>query len=973
MFKKFKNFMKKVGESRLPILVCVFVLLSAILIQRLFHLQIVEGESYLTDFTMQIKKKRTLPSTRGTIFDNAGKPLAYNELAYSVTFEDNGTYDSIREKNLILNGSMYGLLQIIEKHGDTILTSFGIQLNSAGDYEFTREGTNLLRFKADIYGQAYVKDLKNEQRDATAQEMMDDLCSEDMYGILDPDYTEAELKNYGLPTELKKEEVLKLAIMRSSIAQNSYQRYVAATLAKDVSEQTMTEIMEHKDTYPGVDIVEDSIRVYEDSIYFANILGYTGQISSEELEELNKDSDTYITNDIVGKVGLEKTFESELQGVRGTETVFVNNLGKVLQVDSRTEPQAGNDIYLTLDRDLQIAAYKILEQYIAGIVWQNMTDSMDFDTENITSSDNVRIPVYDVYYSFFENGVLDISHLASEDATEIEKRVYQSFLSKRESVFAEIKNELTSADPTKRDDLDEGMEAYLSYVVDTILTKNTGILDEELIDTADATYKAWVAKEISLQEYLTYALSQNWIDVTKINLESEYLDSHEIYNALADYISELLSEDDVFARQVYKYMIKEQIISGSEVCLLLFDQGVLKMNEDDYNSLLAGTVSPYDFIRSKIYNLEITPAQLALEPFSGSVVITDPENGDVLACVTYPGYDNNRLANDMDSEYYTKLNTDRTSPFYNKATQEVTAPGSTFKMVSATAGIMEGAVSLWDTITCKGQFDLVTPPINCWIYSDTWKSGSHGPLNLTSAIEKSCNFYFNTVGYMLQNDGKGTEEENYKDEIGIEKLTKYADMYGFDSKSGIEIDETAPNISKKDAPRTAMGQADNTFTTTQLARYVNTVANSGTCFDLTLLDRITDSGGNTLIEKEPVVHNKLDLPDDLWNSIHTGMNRVVQNNAGTKELSAQYNFEAAGKTGTAQESDIRANHALFVGYAPFTDPEISIAVRITNGYSSGNAASVAKDIFKYYFELQDEKEIIDGTAADAVTNNTTAD
>ena len=190
MFKKIKKFISDTSRSRVFLLSGVFVILATILVQRLFQLQIINGESYLTDFTMQIKKERSLASTRGDILDSEGKPLAYNKLAYSVTFEDNGTYEDTREKNLILNGTMYGLLKVIEENGDSILMDFGIQLDSAGNYSFTKTGVNLLRFKADIYGQAYVEDLKNAQRDATPDEMMEDMCGEDMYGILDPSYTE---------------------------------------------------------------------------------------------------------------------------------------------------------------------------------------------------------------------------------------------------------------------------------------------------------------------------------------------------------------------------------------------------------------------------------------------------------------------------------------------------------------------------------------------------------------------------------------------------------------------------------------------------------------------------------------------------------------------------------------------------------------------------------------------------------------
>ena len=120
-------------------------------------------------------------------------------------------------------------------------------------------------------------------------------------------------------------------------------------------------------------------------------------------------------------------------------------------------------------------------------------------------------------------------------------------------------------------------------------------------------------------------------------------------------------------------MIQNYQISGKDICLLLFDQGILKMNEEDYSALENGAVSAYDFIMAKIYSLEITPAMLALEPCTGSLVATDPNTGEVLACVSYPGYDNNRLANTMDSDYYSKLLTNQSRPFYNNATQEKTA------------------------------------------------------------------------------------------------------------------------------------------------------------------------------------------------------------------------------------------------------------------------------------------------------------
>lgn len=981
MFRFLKEKLTKAGESRGAVLVIVFGILAFVLIQKLFQLQIVNGESFLTDFTMQIRKERTIKSTRGEIYDRNGYPLAYNKLAYSVTFEDSGSYSTTRERNLALNGSMYGLLRVIEDNGDSILTDFGIQLNKNNEYEFTREGISLLRFKADIYGEAYIEEMDDEQTNATADKMMEDMCGKDMYGILDSAYTDEELAGAGLPkqSEMSRETILKLVIMRSKVAANSYQKYVATTIAKDISEETMAIIMENKDVYEGVDVVEDSLRVYNDSVYFAPLIGYTGQISQEELEEYNADNEIYKNTDIVGKAGLEKSFESQLQGIDGSETVYVDNLGKVLMKDSEVAPQAGNDIYLTIDKDLQIAAYNILEQYIAGIVYANMIDEKEFNTEWANSSDEIRIAVYEAYYALFENNVLDAQHLASEDASDNEKRVYQAFLAKQENVFNEIRNQLTTADPTPYNAYAEAMEdeqwqVYMSYIVNNLLMENTGILDKDKIDKNDETYQAWTTDEsISMQEYLDYAISKGWLDVTKLNIESDYLDTAEVNSALADFIEEQLSKDDTFSRQIYKYMIMEGSLSGADVCLLLYDQGVLEQDDEDYGLLASGSMSAYDFIRSKILNLELTPGQLALEPCSGSVVITDPDTGDVLACVTYPSYDNNRLANDMDSDYYNKLNTDLSSPFYNKATQEQTAPGSTFKLVSATAGYAEGIVGLYDTINCTGQFDLLEDerPINCWIYDSKLKAGSHGPLAMADAIKESCNYYFNTVGYLL---GKtGDDEDSYSDAYGMERLTKYAQMYGLDAKSGIEIDEVSPHIATADPARSAMGQSDHAYTTSQLARYVTTLANSGTCYDLTLLQKVTDSTGTTLDEPEPVVHNQLDFPQELWDTIHQGMNAVANNNTALKEMRTTYKFEMAGKTGTAQQREDKANHALFIGYAPYDTPEMAIAVRITNGYTSKNAALVARDIVKYRFGLEEENKLITGSATIVGDDNTQQD
>lgn len=145
-----------------------------------------------------------------------------------------------------------------------------------------------------------------------------------------------------------------------------------------------------------------------------------------------------------------------------------------------------------------------------------------------------------------------------------------------------------------------------------------------------------------------------------------------------------------FQTMLYKYMLLDDIVTGKEICLLLYEQGVLEYDEETVGRLQNGSYSAYNFMLDEIGKLEITPAQLALEPCSAGCVITDPNTGEVLACVSYPGYDNNRLTNTMDSAYFASLNLDHSSPLYSKATQQQTAPGSTFKPVTAVAGLEGG-------------------------------------------------------------------------------------------------------------------------------------------------------------------------------------------------------------------------------------------------------------------------------------------
>ncbi len=950
MFERIREQFINIITSRLTILVLIALGLGGVLVYRIFDLQIVNGQTYLENFLLQSKKTRTIDSTRGCIYDRNGNLLAYNELAYSVKIED--VFEK-NNKNENLNDTIYRLIKMIEKNGDKVVTDFNIVLDENGEFAFSVSDTRLLRFLADVYGHSYIDDLKYEEKTATAQEVIEYLCSKKKFAIGQSVVSEDGSKTFVIGKGYTKAEVLQIVTIRYAMSLTSYQKYIGTTVASDVSEKTVAAIMENINELEGVSIEEATARRYVDGIYFSQIIGYTGKISSsEELEALNtdesgKETGDYTMNDVVGRSGIEAYMEKELQGTKGYENVYVDSLGKVISVTDREEAVAGNDVYLTIDKDLQIAAYNILEQNIAGILLEKIENIKEYKPKPNDTSSDIKIPIYDVYFALFNNGVIDLEHMQSPQAAETERFVHQKFLEYKDSVYEKLREELMQK-KTPYDKLNNEYQVYESNIV--IFLEDNGILMEEKYNSEDEILKAWKTDEtISLNEFLNYAITQGWIDVTKLDLPGQYADSEEIYKEVVDYIFEVIENNVEFQKRFYKYMLRADVITGRQVCYVLCEQNLVEIeSETDVEMLYDGRMSPYQFMINRISNLEVTPAQLALDPYSGSVVITDVNTGEVLALVSYPSYDNNRMANSVDAEYFAKLTTDKSSPMINYATQYRSAPGSTFKMVTATAALNEGIIHVNSKVQCVGIYEKITPSPRCWVYPR-----GHGMQNVSEAIQHSCNYFFYDIGYRMS-----TLDGSYDAQAGLDILAKYADLYGLSEKSGVEIDEWAPKVSDEFPVPSAIGQGTNNYTSVGLAKYVATVANSGTCYDLTLLDKVTDFEGNVVKDYEPVVRNKVELSEVGWRAIHEGMRAVVQN----KQYFNNVAVAVAGKTGTAQETTSRAPHALFVGYAPYENPEIAIVTRIAYGYASDYAAQTTKDVVSYYYGLVEEDDLITGNA-----------
>lgn len=333
---------------------------------------------------------------------------------------------------------------------------------------------------------------------------------------------------------------------------------------------------------------------------------------------------------------------------------------------------------------------------------------------------------------------------------------------------------------------------------------------------------------------------------------------------------------------------------------------------------------------------------------AGAVVVLDIKNGDILTLASYPTYNPSTFNQD-----YKMLNSDETRPMWNRALAGTYTPGSTFKPLSAIAALESGNVGREEIIECKGVYDFYESyQPRCWIWTEQHKT--HEKLNISGAIENSCNYFFFEIGRRM----------------GIQVLDEYAKKFGLGELTGVEFEEevrgnvASPELKAKigqteedqkwyagDTIQAAIGQSYSTFTPIQLANYIATIANGGTRYKTNIIKSVRSSiDGSTVFDNEPTVLENVNVSPETINVVKNGMKRVVEEGSAS-QIFENYPVSIGGKTGTAQVGSKKSNNALFVAFAPFEDPEIAVCVVIEQGVRGANSANVAKDIFDEYFKL----------------------
>jgi len=861
-----KDLTRDVGKAlyqffshRLLWFLVITAVLFYILLVELFRLQIIEADVFrLTAPVRTGEVSRPLPALRGTIYDRHGRPLAVNELTFVVKMDP-----SVR----ISNEALLELALLFERNAEDYVDSFPISvpLSSNEPFAFTIDGAN----EDQIHRREH-----HWKRDMAVPNSWYATAEESWYFLID---------QFDIDPALSNEDIRRIMNFRAKIFEQRFLGWSATyepmpiVFAYNVSQGTIAAIEEQSNFFSGLFIDIQTKRVYPAGRYMSHMIGYLGRITAQQLEQ--NEYLGYTAQDLFGRTGLELSMEHSLRGTPGRERFEINAAGRRISEPERyVEPQPGDRIFLTIDLELQMAAFHVLENALSEAVIGRLT---------LNSRTEPNLTLQDVFVSFVDAHNLDI-------------------------------RAVLDADP----------DCYAYPMRQYILTR-----------FPDATAHT-LANRQRIQGIITEGIERRLISPAKMLLT--LLGTGQITDSCGTVATRLHSQPNTA-------------------------QGILI---------------------EKIRARELTPQLLNVDPATGSLIITCVHTGAVLAAVTYPSFDNNRLVNNFDNEYWTRINSlDPTNPMINRPFREARAPGSSFKMFTAAAALEEGVIGTNTRIQNRGIFTAAGSP-------HVRSVAARNNLNVTQAIAESCNYFFAEAAFRL--GGRGTSTVQTQE--GIEILNRYKEFFGLNGSSGVEIGDhpidfrtrghegntmASPELKRflymernpfapassiawtaGDTSQVSIGQGFSNYSAAQMVRGMSAIANRGINYYLHLVGHIEDANRNIISRTQPTyTHTDLAFSESTWDVIIEGMRLVTEPGArgtavGTFQSLRPY-IRVAGKTGTAQQVEGRLNHSTFGAFAPYEDPQIAIFVAIPFGTTTAYrqiSAQIARDMIGIALGMHNEPE-----------------
>ena len=934
--RQYFNHFLELCKSRIFVMLCGIIVLFAIIVLRLFSLQVIHGEEYEASVTTSTSKELAVPASRGNIYDRYGRPLATNSVAYSVTVDGSVELDLAAEEQEAL---AMALTDYLWERGYQEVDSLPISKNGTA---FTFEGTAEEQETRANRWKASIGLSKKEQKAFTAADCLDYLY-----------------ETYDAPLSYDNQQK---------------RAYISLRMLSDTNLMALTLAMKLTDFG---EVITDELPMDQEAPYSFQFNGSeTRERNWKESMEMEKEQLAYdslqtldylrdyfglpegLPDDLVrNTLGIRYSLYMKRYQQYQTVTIASEISDKTLAYIEENQDTFPNVVIDTIS--LRVYPEGKYFSHILGYIRQMTENDYALYKDDVDAEGN---PLYSQ------------TDIVGQDGME---KLYERELNGVDGrVSIEVDNQgrrmsvIESTEPIAGKDLFLTLDSKLQKVAYDTLENE---LKKSIIAKLTTTGKG----SVSTLELFSAMIEVNHISAQKMIQAEEGM--QKTLTGLLKQAEPSFRPDQEDAVTVAKDFLLEELAAGRitprQLLLVMIEQGHLPATAEEKAAIEAGTMTPLTVILNKLNSGELSPADTGLDPCTGSVFVTQVGSGEVLASVTYPSYDNNELVNTFNNSYYNDLLQDGNTPLVNRPLKQKKAPGSTFKMITALAGLETETITANTIITDKGIFkDTGVPYARCWIYSNT--GGTHKDLTVEHALEVSCNYFFYELAYRMGN------AENGGSNASITTLNEYMAAFGLNSYTGLELDEYGPTMASPsnkeravktfnpdattsqtrwvdgDTIRTAIGQSINSYTPAQMTKYISTLANGGTLYKLHMVDHIQNPDGTLHSEVEEVVENVIELKQENLDTVYRGMYLVTNGERGTLRTAFKdLPVKVAAKTGTAEEDKNRNSHTWFVCFAPYDDPQIAITVMIPFGENSGTPApNVAKAIVREYLGLDQTPE-----------------
>ena len=798
----------------------VFLVLFAILTVALGDLTLIQGNAMATTGQESLTRTLSVTGKRGTIYDANGIPLAYDESSYSIQISRDPT--KVGENwRAVYTEAIIKTIEIIQSNSGKLANSFSIKKDENGlmyfDFNTTDEDVFAAResmFRTNFY-------------------LDEDDTPRTIYNIL--------RARYMIPEELSFEEASAVLAIWEQIQNYAYISYVPVTIATDVDIATVSEIEALGDELLDISAVETTTRVYPKGETAAHIVGYMGQTYDEDTLQW-MDENGYLQSDQIGVYGVESTMEEYLSSNigtrRGERVVQVDSNSNIIQEISYTAPTDGDDVYLTIDYNLQVVVERAL-------------------------AENVK-EIYEKQQELYQN------NLESYQKKEQERGgTKTSFATMGAAIVMDMNGNVLS------------LASYPSFDPNMFI----GGISEE------------------------------------------------------DYAQ--LRDND--AAPLFNKAISSAVAPGSTFKMVTAFAALNETNEDGTPIFPTGrTISC-----QREYNIGIE------EGYKGpNCWTTNPAshaNQDIVA----------GLKNSCNYFFYTLAG----EIGIDKLNKWADAFGLTSKTNIELTGEITSFVANQEALfNYQNDVNTGQKTYKPYLVKEQIKTqleafgAEREEVYTEEQLEKTATRIVQLVGSVDNDRIPSGIRQILREELGIAESVSY--NRGWDTAINQSLYEIKWNSTQ--TVLTGIGQSVSSITPIALLRYIVAIANHGTVYDATIIDKVVDANANIVMEQEPSIFGTISDPENNFDKIIEGMREVVSpedgGTAATIFRDFKYRDQIAGKTGTAQVSTIDIeNTAWFVAFAPLDNPQIAVVVYIPNGYSGSWATSAAKDILEYYLDQQSQQ------------------